>query len=346
MSLALIDRPVPVDDLTRRGFLASATAAALLTACTSASTSNNQAGTGEWSFTDDRGTTVTLPSRPTRIAAFDNAAAALLSLGVRPLAIFGSGPLDQNPPSLKGLDLTGIESAGETYGEVNVEKLAALDIDLVVTAFDPRQAGPIFGFVQGPVQGQVEQVAPIVAINAIEDLEEVIRRFEDLAVSLGADSQAPEVMAARQRLDDARADLRAAATAKPGLLALAVLAGPSEGISFLRPAQWPTVRQLQQLGLDIVVPEGGAVDVNEDIAGFFYESLSLEQAGKYPADLLLLNQTEPQDMAGVATWDALPAVQAGQLVGFNAVSKWVYHQQADELEAIAAAVRAANPNLV
>ncbi|MGH8934275.1 MAG: hypothetical protein ACRDZO_27480, partial [Egibacteraceae bacterium] len=59
-----------------------------------------------------------------------------------------------------------------------------------------------------------------------------------------------------------------------------------------------------------------------------------------------LNHTEPEDMAGIATWDALPAVQAGQLVGFNTVAKWTYDQQADELEAVTAAIRAANPDLV
>jgi len=125
---------------------------------------------------------------------------------------------------LKGLDLTGIESAGEVYGEVNVEKLVALDIDLVVTAFDPRQNGPIFGFVEGPVQGQVERTAPIVAINAIEDLGGVIRRFEDLAASLGADAQAPEMVTARERFENAHADLRAAAAAKPDLLAFTLSA--------------------------------------------------------------------------------------------------------------------------
>lgn len=141
-----------------------------------------------------------LPSRPTRIAAYAASGAPLIALGIRPVALFGGEPLDQTS-HLEGLDLAGIESVGETYGEINVEKLLALQVDLVVTSFDPLQDGPIFGFVDGPVQGQVETIAPIVALNGINDPADVIARFEELAESLGADVQAPEVVVARQRFE-------------------------------------------------------------------------------------------------------------------------------------------------
>ncbi|MGH8931797.1 MAG: twin-arginine translocation signal domain-containing protein, partial [Egibacteraceae bacterium] len=64
-------RPMPlVDDLTRRGFLTSLTAATLLGACGPTATGTDQAADRAWSFTDDRGVSVTLPTRPGRIAAF------------------------------------------------------------------------------------------------------------------------------------------------------------------------------------------------------------------------------------------------------------------------------------
>ncbi|MGQ0718123.1 MAG: ABC transporter substrate-binding protein [Pseudonocardiales bacterium] len=336
----------PHNDLSRRRFLAVAVAAGLLTACGSDTSNPAVPDAGPWTFTDDRGIEVTRPSRPARIVTNDQAGAALASLGVRPVGIFSGGPTDQNPV-LEGIDLTGIESVGEVYGEINVEKLAALAPDLVVVPYDPRQEGPPFGFVDGPVQGQVETIAPILAIDGIKDPADVIRRFAELAAALGADPQAPAPAAARKRFEDAGSALRAAVEAKPDLLAVALYASPTEGISFCRPATFPGLRQLQQLGLELVVPEGGAADINEDFANFFFDSVSLELADKYPADLILLDaDTSPEDMAGVPTWAALPAVQAGQIVAFRRLGSWTYKQNAGEIETIAAAVRATNPNLV
>ncbi len=340
--------PSPVvDDATRRQFIVGGVSlAALLAGCgdsTPAPTGQTDAG---WSFTDDRGVTVNLPSRPTRIAAYGTAGAALAYLGVRPVAIFDGSPLDQNP-SLEGVNLAGIESVGETYGEINLEKLAALQIDLVVTAYDPRQDGPVFGFVDGPVQGQVEDIAPIVALDGIRDPIDVIARYEELAASLGADLQAPEIAAARQDYEDAAAELSAALAEKPGLIAVAVYATPSDGVTFWRPAQAPGLRQLQELGLDLVEPEGDPGDINEDFATFFGDSVSLELAGKYPADVILFDSRyDPADMAGVATWAALPAVQADQVVPFRALESWSYQAYAGDFRLITAAVRAANPDLV
>jgi hypothetical protein len=138
-----------------------------------------------------------------------------------------------------------------------------------------------------------------------------------------ANLQAPAVVGARKRFDDAGAALRAAVAEKPGLLAIAVHATPSEGISFCRPATFPGLRQLQELGLELVVPEGGTTDINEDFSNFFFDSVSLELANKYPADLILLDaDTPPEEMASVPTWAALPAVQANQIAAFRRLGSW------------------------
>ncbi len=104
--------------------------------------------TGEWSFTDDRGIDVTLPEQPERIVAYHNAAAALIPLRVHPVGVFG-GSAPEDSSLLAGLDLDGIDSVGEVYGELNFEALAAADPDLIVTLFDPAQEGPSFGFLGG-----------------------------------------------------------------------------------------------------------------------------------------------------------------------------------------------------
>ncbi|MGH8933792.1 MAG: twin-arginine translocation signal domain-containing protein [Egibacteraceae bacterium] len=307
----LLAPPPFLDDVTRRQFLTGTAAAAAVLLAGCGTGASGQGGTAEWSFTDDRGVTVELPARPTRVAAYTAPGAALLSFGIRPVAVFGQAPLAD--PLLEGLDLTGIASAGETYGEVNLEKLLALGVEVLVTAFDPNQDGPIFGFTDETVQQRAEQVAPIVAINGIENPGEVIRRFGDLAATLGADLAAPAVAASRQRYEDAREAVRAAVAGKPGLVAISVYARPSDGITVWRPTENPHTRQLAGLGLRFAELDTETADINESFTGALAETLSLEQAGKYPADLILLDRAEPEDMAGVATWEALPAVRAGQL---------------------------------
>ncbi len=348
----LDDRPRPaapeVDgDITRRRFVTGGVAAGLfgLAGCgRDRSRTASPGGPSTWTFTDDRGITIELPTRPTRVAAYTAAGAAMVALGARPVAIFGGAPL-AGDPLLEGLDLRGVDSAGEVYGEVNVEKLAALGVDLVVTAYDPLQDGPVFGFVDGPVQANVERVAPIVAFNGIEAPGAVIGRFEDLAAALDTDLSAPAVDADRQRYAQARESLRRAAAAKPGLVAVAVGVFDANAY-FKRPDSSPATRQFRELGLPLVEPDGAPSDINEDFSGYFSEEVSLEQLGKYPADLVLLDRTDPAALAGIATWDALPAVKAGQVATYSALIHWTYGRQAAELEAIAAAVRDADPDLV
>lgn len=141
-----------------------------------------------------------LPARPSRVAAYGSTAGALMHLGIRPVAIF-SGALE-SLDGLEGLDTTGIESLGAAYGEVNVEKIAALGVDLIVM-YDPRQNGLVFGSSERPVQDNAAAVAPIPAIDGIKDPVDVIRRLENLAESLVTDLAAPAVAAARARVQPA-----------------------------------------------------------------------------------------------------------------------------------------------
>lgn len=157
------------DDLTRRRFLAAAAVGGLLTACGSGPTSNPAAqAAGRWTFTDDRDVTVARESRPERIVTFGTAASAMWRLGVKPVGIFAGTPLADSP-SLAGLDLSGFETVGAEYGVLNLEKLAAPRPDLIVTAFDPRQSDPVFGFADACAQDKAQALAPIVAIDGIKD---------------------------------------------------------------------------------------------------------------------------------------------------------------------------------
>ncbi|MDN5860717.1 MAG: hypothetical protein L0H84_19110, partial [Pseudonocardia sp.] len=319
-------------------FLGGLGGVAALTACGTPTQTRAPRPDG-WQFTDDRGVTVTLPARPTRVAAYHAPAAALISFGVRPVAAFGGGGFAASEV-LEGIDMAGVASAGETYGQVDLETLLAHGTELIITAYDPNQTGPAFGFTDEAAQAQAQRVAPIVAINGVADPAAVIRRFADLAAALGADLAAPAVVADRQRFDTARDAVRSATSAAPWLTAVAIVAFDA-GVYFVRPRNSPNTRQLLDLGLRLVEPRSPATDVNTDFRGHFYEAASFEELGRYPADLIVLDRTDPATLAGIATWAALPAVQAGQLAQSSSLIRWTYRQQGEELESVAAAVRAA-----
>ncbi|MGH8907850.1 MAG: ABC transporter substrate-binding protein [Egibacteraceae bacterium] len=339
--------PPAAEDVTRRAFLTGLAAAGLLVAYGDGAVAQSEAG---WAFTDDRGVEVALGSRPRRIVVNETVASALWHLGIELVGVFGGAPLTEDNPNLFGVDLSGIESVGQVYGEVNLEKLAALRPDLIVTNFDPRQEGVLFGFVDTSLQEKMEAIAPIVALDRSRELTVVIRRFEELAAALGADLQAPDVVAARQRFEEARDRVRAAVAAKPGLRAVALQAFPGEGIYVARPKNSPGLRHFQGLGLDVVEPKSQPSDLSEDLADFYYEFISFERADTYPADLILIGSEggpSPLDaLATIATWKALPAVEAGQLVDWRILDNWSYPAYTHDLELLADAVERADPDLV
>ena len=338
--------------LTRRRFLGVTTAAgiaAVLAGCggsppPAAGTSPTPAASGAWSFTDDRGTTVSLPAQPQRLVAYDIAASALMNVGVQLVGLFGSCPAAKSP-QLAGLDLSGVTILGEAYGALNLEALAAARPDLVVTIFDPRLTGPVIGFPDAATQARVEQIAPLLAIDSTKDLTVVIDRFEELGAALGVHRTAPDVTAAHQRFAAASARLRAATAAKPGLTALALSAGSAWGFGFARPDQNPTLRLFQQHGLQLVKPASPPGDINKAYNSFFYEYASFELADVYPADLILYSNLpvalDLQALGAIPTWQRLPAVQAGQLVPWRTLDPFSYKLLGGDLDALATAVERA-----
>lgn len=70
---------------------------------------------GPFTYTDGRGRTISLDAQPTRIIADEESAAALMSYGIRPIAIWSTTPMSTSP-ILSCSDLTSIESVGESWG--------------------------------------------------------------------------------------------------------------------------------------------------------------------------------------------------------------------------------------
>ena len=313
----------------------------LLASCGEGSDASESSGGGSWTFTDGRGEKVSLDAPPEQIIAYDTAGAALWHLGVEPIGIFGQAPLDENP-LLEGVDVSGIESVGEVYSEIDIEKVAELAPDLIVTAFSPNNPAdtPLFGFKDLEQQEKLEAIAPIVAIEATSVPTTVISQFEKLASALGADLESEDLVADRQRFEESVEQLKSAIAENPDVEVLAIGAYGNE-IYFARPEHFPHLRQYTEWGLNLVEPDSG------DEA---WQTASFEQADMYPADLILYD-TRALSLSLDAlnekpTWQTLPAVEAGQTVGFSAQEFWSYELYGSEIETLAEAVANADDDVV
>ncbi|WP_405012645.1 ABC transporter substrate-binding protein [Kitasatospora sp. NBC_01539] len=334
--------------LSRRGLLAAggaAAAGALLTACGSdgksggAPAGGGAASSGPWSFTDDRRKAVTAKSAPTRVVAFTGTAAALadFGLGSSLVGVFGEtkkadGSAD---PQAGSLDLGKVEIVGNAWGEFNIEKYAALRPDLLVTHMYDADA---LWYVPDESKDKILKLAPSVAITTGRvPLTQPIERYAALAASLGADLTAPKVTDAKARFEKAAETLRQAAKASGGLRVLAASGSP-DLFYVSNPKVSTDLLYFSQLGVDVIVPE-------KTDGGDYYEGLSWENAGKYAADVILLDNRstalQPKDLTAKPAWGELPAVRAGQVTPWDAVPRFSYAGAAPLLENLAKAIRSA-----
>jgi iron complex transport system substrate-binding protein len=328
------------DDVSRRRLLAgSAALGALLGLPACGAPAAPAAGGTGWSHTDARDVTVQLPRRPERIVAYVGVAAVLWDYGIRPVGIFGPQRREDGTPdaTVGEIDLATVGSAGETYESLDYEALAALRPDLVITGMSGDQA---MWVISDDAVGRVEQIAPLVALEGYGlPAEQLVAGYERFAALLGADTATPAVTAARARLDRATSAAREAVAARPGLRVLVTYAEPA-GLSIARPGRFPDLIGFRALGLDLVEPAGD---------GQYYETLSWEQAGRYPADLILHDtrafSLRPDQLAAYPTWEALPAVRAGQVGRWSAEVRLSAQGYAAALEDLAATVRAARADV-
>ncbi len=329
---------------TRRALIAALSVAALPVAARRASARQDDAtpaaadaaqpaAEGEWSFTDDRGETITLPARPERIVAQSGSAAALWDYGIRPVAVFGPqrNPDGSNAVDIGNVDVESVESIGEAWGEFDLEKLLALDVDLLVGPLHPL--GDIW-YLPVETAPLLDGNVPIVGIYFTGGVSatHIMERYEELAAALGADLDAPEVVEAREEFDAAAEELRAAIAEKPGLKVLAV-SGTPEAFYVASASFAADLVFLKELGLDII--QHGTEGMWED--------MSWEQADRYPAGLILVDERagamKPDEYAAIDTWTALPAVQAGQLGPWRTELPYSRRGYAEYLRDLAEAVR-------
>ena len=325
--------------LSRRGLLAAGGAlglGALLAACGDGGSkggATSDRGSGAWSFKDDRGKTARADSTPRKIVAFTGSAAALYDYGVECAGVFGPTKLKNGEPDPQAgdLDVDKVTVLGNVWGEFNVEKYAALGPELLVT--NMYEPGALW-YVPDESKDKILSLAPSVAISvARTSLSDAIGRYVDLAASLGADLKAKKVTDAKKRFEDASERLRRAAKAKRGLKVLAASAS-ADLLYVSDPAAYADLTYFKELGVDLITPE--------KTDGGFFENLSWENADKYEADLILLdNRTsalQPKALADKPTWTRLPAVKADQVVPWASEPRFSHAGCAPLIESLAKAL--------
>ncbi len=250
---------------------------------------------------------------------------SLWDYGVAPVASFGQTSAADDV-AFEGRDLADLEIVGESYGQIDLERLARADPDVVVTSVYPTDSSgtldpgqPLYGFESLQQQEQVARIAPIVAIAYRGSAADVIERTVELAGSLGADGAT--VDAAREDFEAASAELRAAG--ERGITVLPVYATAADGWWMGKAPDDPSLRLYSDLGVDFVDPGGDT---------YFWETTSWERVTDHPSDVILYSLRggeTPEQMRAQPTYPLLPAVQAGQehpweYVGMDHVAQAAY----------------------
>ncbi len=294
----------------------------------------------EWTYTDGSGNTVRLDHVPTRIVMHANTAAGLIPLGIRPVGIYVDTPVAEDK-SLQGLDLTGIEIVGEGWGEIDIEKVAALKPDLVLAEWWPLEKA--FSGLEGgagTTSEKIVQIAPVTGPTQGASIVQLISDYETLAASLGADLTAPDIAADKAAFEASLETFKAAVAAKPNLTVLPVWAG-TDALYVAATAGSSELMDFASWGLKLITPE-----VADDRG--YWETLSWEQADKYQPDLLIVDNRSDATMETAEAqpmWTAMKAAAAGQVADWPAFWLRNYRAYAGALDELTAAIDAADENL-
>ncbi|MFD3663071.1 ABC transporter substrate-binding protein [Streptomyces sp. NPDC058659] len=220
-------------------------------------------GTQPWGFTDDRGTEPASARVPERVVAYVRAGAALLDLGVTPVAVYGSGhdgPV-YDPAKAGGLDAAGVPYLGPGRA-LDEGLLRESRPDLIVdVTYDGKSPYALDEAVADRLG------VPLVALSVGNELTlpAILGRFGALSDSLragtagstaGATASAAASADPTAGVEEAEAVLRGAA-GRSGLTVLALSGAGPEQVHLARPQAWPELARLAALGVRLVDPGPG-----------------------------------------------------------------------------------------
>ena len=275
-----------------------------------------------WSFTDDRGVTVTLPQAPTRIAGHARVAGALYDYGISiPIVLGNLTKTDGSPvPELGDFPTDDIVWLGNGFDEFDLEQVIAAQPEVFVTVrfpFASEESDLLWG-IPNEIRDQVEAVVPVIGIDVSgSSIVSFMQRFEELAISLGADPEASGANEDKAAFETASEDLRAAIAEKPDLTVTVISSG--ESLYLLNPALTPDLQLYADLGVQFLYVEDDPLQ---------FQQISWEQIGNYSPDLFLKDDRGAaatyEELEDQPLWSALPAVQAGQLGYWRAGGRPTY----------------------
>ncbi|MHB1139375.1 MAG: ABC transporter substrate-binding protein, partial [Microthrixaceae bacterium] len=264
-----------------------------------------------WTWTDSFGEEITLDARPETIVAETTIAGGLWELGIVADGTFGllHSPDGSADPSIGLADPDDFNSLGEVYGQINLEQLASLQPDVIIAPTFTE--GSYWGIEDAQID-QVRQIAPIIPVDvAARPLDEVLAELDDLAVALGADTDSEQAAAARDAFETSSQELAAAAAANPGLRVMAA-SGTADQFYVAVPEGYADLSYFQSLGVELITP-----DTDDE----YWHTLSWEEVGRYPADLIMGDARggTPEQIVEQMPANAkdVPAVQAGQMTSWQ-----------------------------
>lgn len=297
-----------------------------IAAAQEASTTPDASPTSEedWSFTDDRGVTVSLPQAPQRIAGHARVAGALYDYGISIPIVLGSLQNEDGSPvdELGDFPADDVFWLGNGFDDLDIEQFIVAEPDVFITVrfpFASEESDLLWG-VPNETRDLLESQVPIIAIDVSgNSLENFMQRFEELAISLGADPAAVGADADRAEFETAREDLQAALAEKPDLTVTVFSFTEGDSFYILNPDLTPDLLLYAELGMTFLYDENDPLQ---------FQLISWERVGDFSADLFLKDARDGratyEQMEEQPLWNMLPAVQAGQLGYWRAGGRPTY----------------------
>ncbi|WP_338605170.1 ABC transporter substrate-binding protein [Saccharopolyspora sp. SCSIO 74807] len=299
-----------------------------------------------WSFVDDRGVRATSGAVPRRIIAQVSAAGALNDFGVPVVGTFGPLVRDDGStePEAGSIDPRRvIDVTGPGYGELDMERTAALRPDLLVSGKYAEFEGLWHLTVE-----QERQARSIAATVGIEQsgrsLPETIGAYRELARALGSDVDSERMRADEARFHAAAQRLRRiGARMREQHRSILAIGGTKQEFFVVVPARNPDLDYyVRELGLPIQAPArpdtGG---------GGYFERLSWENAGSYRGDVLMWDtrpaSLPPSEMKRNPVFAAQEAAAHDRFVEWHAVAPCSYASYAGIMTGLADQLEAAAP---
>ena len=301
-----------------------AAAAMVLAACSTSDSDNPQedstAANGEQltlSHPSIEGLNIDFENPPETLVMDCYAYSSLHEYGLEPDALFG---FECDNEALMGdADIEGIETVGQD-AEIDLEELAELRPDAIIG--NGNADG--WSWFEDDVNAQLTRVAPFVPLPSEGSIDEKIADTREIADFFGADVEAENIVAADEDYEAAKEAFSEAVEGKDYNF---LLASPAKemlytGVGFAQ------ADLLEELGANIIGPDAPA-------EGNPWGQVAWEDASTYPADVILVENFDPEAPFAAELWDDLPAVKADQLGTWSSKGALTSRTYADWLQDLA-----------